>query len=63
MHALPYRPGRMMRSAAKYTCFEYRQEMILLGLKRQLQDPALPEPERMRIAEKVRELERQMGMD
>ena len=52
-----------MKPAGKYTCTEYRQEMILLGLKRQLEDPELPESERMRIAEKVRELEQQMGMD
>jgi hypothetical protein len=24
-----------------YTCTEYRQEMILLGLKRQLEDPGV----------------------
>lgn len=63
MHASPQRQREMMKSAGKYTCFEYRQEMVLLGLKRQLEDPALPEAERMCIAEKVRELERQMGMD
>ena len=42
---------------------EYRQEMILLSLKRQLEAPELPEAERIRIAEKVRELEQRMGMD
>jgi hypothetical protein len=52
-----------MKPTGKYTCTEYRQEMILLGLKRQLEDPELPEAEKMRIAEKVRELEQQMGMD
>ncbi len=52
-----------MKPAGKYTCMEYRQEMILLGLKRQLEDPELPEVQRMDIAEKIRELEQQMGMD
>jgi len=52
-----------MKPNAKYTCTEYRQEMILLGLKRQLENSGLPESERMRIAEKVRQLEQQMGMD
>ena len=52
-----------MKPAGKYTCMEYRQEMILLGLKRQLQDPGLPEVQRIDIAEKILELERQMGMD
>jgi hypothetical protein len=42
---------------------EYRQEMILLGLKRQLEDPGLSESEKLHIVERVRELEQQMGMD
>ena len=52
-----------MAPAGTYTCMEYREEMLLLGLKRQLEDPGLPESERARIAERVRELEQQMGMD
>jgi hypothetical protein len=52
-----------MKPAGKYTCTEYRQEMILLGLKRQLEDPMLPETQRVQVAEKIRELERRMGMD
>ena len=52
-----------MNPIGKYTCTEYRQEMMLLGLKRQLEDPELPESDRMRIADRVRELEQQMGMD
>ena len=52
-----------MKHAGKYTCTEYRQEMILLGLKRQLEAPGVPEAQRMRITEKINELEQQMGMD
>ncbi|BBO92527.1 hypothetical protein DSCOOX_57070 [Desulfosarcina ovata subsp. ovata] len=52
-----------MSPKSKYTCTEYRQEMILLGLKRQLADPQLSDAERIRLAERVRELEQQMGMD
>ena len=52
-----------MEADGKYTCTEYRQEMILLGLKRQLEAKGLPEAQRMQIAGKIRELERQMGMD
>jgi len=37
--------------------------MILLGLKRQLEAPGVPEAQRMRITEKINELEQQMGMD
>jgi hypothetical protein len=50
-----------MKPVGNYTCAEYRQEMMLLGMKRQLEDPGLPESERIRIAERVRELEQQMG--
>ncbi len=59
----PTLPVDIMKPSGKYTCVEYRQEMILLGLKRQLGDPGLPEAERVRIAEKARELAQQMGMD
>lgn len=47
----------------KYTCTEYRQEMLLLGLQRQLTDPKLTDAERARLTEKIRDLETQMGMD
>jgi len=52
-----------MKSTGRYTCTEYRQEMILLGLKRQLEDSVLTEDQRVHVAEKSRELERQRGMD
>jgi hypothetical protein len=52
-----------MLPMGKYTCQEYREEMLLLGLKRQLEDPALPEAEKQRLVEKIRELEQKMGMD
>ena len=52
-----------MSPSGKYTCREYREEMLLLGMKRQLEDPALPDAEKQRLIEKIRELERQMGMD
>jgi len=53
----------IMKPVGPYTCLEYRQEMILLGLKRRLQDPELTEADRIRIAASVRDLEQQMGMD
>ena len=52
-----------MQPTGNYTCTQYRQEMILLGMKRQMEDPGLPQAEKIRIAEKIRELEQQMGMD
>lgn len=52
-----------MSSTGKYTCSEYREEMLLLGLKRQLEDPSLSETEKKQLIEKIAELEQQMGMD
>jgi len=47
----------------KYTCAEYRTEMILLGLKRRLQQEGLNEAERKLILSQIRDLEQQMEMD
>lgn len=52
-----------MTHEGKYTCTEYRQEMMLLGLQRQLTDPALTPAQREALVKKIQELERQMGMD
>jgi hypothetical protein len=52
-----------MSSAGKYTCTEYREEMVLLGLKRRLADPALPEKEKRLLKEHIGRLEQEMGMD
>jgi hypothetical protein len=52
-----------MNPPVKYTCAEYRQEMMLLGLMRKLESPGLPDRERKTIVEKIRRLEQQMGMD
>ena len=46
-----------------YTCTEYRQEMVLLGLKRRLADPALDPSEKKQIEKEIKILEAQMGMD
>jgi hypothetical protein len=52
-----------MSPTGKYTCSEYREEMLLLGLKRQLEDPTLSETEKKQLIEKIAELEQEMGMD
>ena len=41
----------------QYSCDVYRQEMILIGLRRQLHDNALSEAERKDLLEKISELE------
>ena len=47
----------------EYTCNDYRAEMILLGLKRQLENKDLSEEERKDILAKIAELEMAMGLD
>lgn len=46
-----------------YGCSDYRQEMMLLGLKKQLAQPGLDEKQRLKIAEQIRLLEAQLGLD
>ena len=46
----------------RYTCVDYRQEMMLAGLRKQLHDPFLDEREKERIKEQVRRLETEMGL-
>jgi hypothetical protein len=45
-----------------YTCTEYRQEMVLLSLRRRLADPALRPSEKKELEAQVRKLEADMGM-
>jgi hypothetical protein len=49
--------------ASPYTCNDYRQEMILLAMRRKLQDDSLAEDERRRLREEIARLEKRMGMD
>ena len=46
-----------------YTCNEYRQEMILLGLKNHLSGENLSDEERLNLVEEIKKLERVMCMD
>lgn len=52
-------PGR---SGGTYGCNEYRQEMILAGLQRSLNNPNLQEQEKEAIREQIRLLEESMGL-
>ncbi len=45
-----------------YTCMDYRAEMRLLGLIRQLKDESLTEQERQRLAAEVKKLEEELKM-
>ena len=47
----------------RYTCNDYRQEMILAGLQRQLADPNLSRSQREVLEKEIRRLEIEMGLD
>jgi hypothetical protein len=53
----------LMGDKSNYSCLDYRQEMILLGLKRRLAQKGLSEEERRALIDKIRTLEADMGMD
>jgi hypothetical protein len=46
----------------KYTCSDYREEMILLGLKRRLNEEDLGADERREIAKEIEDIEKKMGI-
>ncbi len=46
----------------KYTCTDYRKEMMLLSLRLRLQQENLTEKERAALLEEIRKLEQQMGL-
>jgi hypothetical protein len=52
-----------MSEQSPYACRQYREEMILLGLRKRLSDPALTEDERQAIEKEILCLEVQMGME
>ena len=47
----------------QYTCTDYRQEMILAGLRKQLAERQLDESEEKKLREQIRRLEAEMGLD
>ena len=46
----------------RYTCKDYREEMVLVGLRKQLADPNLKEAEKNRLLEQIQQLENDMGL-
>lgn len=47
----------------KYTCSDYRLEMILLSLKRRLKHECLSEKERDHINLQIKKIEIKMGLE
>ena len=52
-----------MSDKLKYTCYEYREEMMLLGLKKRLNSDNLNEGEKRALLKEIEELEEKMGMN
>ena len=52
----------MEKHPSPYTCVDYRQEMILMGLKRRLEQPDLSEEEERSLRRQIRELESALDM-
>ena len=46
-----------------YGCGDYRKEMILLGLKKRLDDTGLSAEEKEAITEEIQRLESETGLD
>ena len=53
----------MKKNDSNYTCNEYREEMVLLGLNRRLAQKDLPETEKENIRQEIARLEAAMEMD
>jgi hypothetical protein len=45
----------------KYTCTDYRQEMILLGLRQKLQRSDLTDAEKAKLIDEISTLEKAIG--
>ncbi len=51
------------KTGGKYTCNEYREEMILLGLQKKLSSPELTPEEKKDLLTEIAKVEKQMGID
>jgi hypothetical protein len=49
------------KESRQYTCNDYREEMILLGLRQKLQRPDLTSTERKRLMQEIDRLEKAIG--
>lgn len=52
-----------MKNQKKYTCNEYREEMILLSLRLRLNKPDLTEAEKEVIQNEIKKIEASMQMN
>lgn len=50
-------------SKSKYTCNEYRQEMILLSLQKRINEENLSDDEKAELLLEIERVEQEMDMD
>ena len=50
-------------SAPRYTCLEYREEMILLGLQKRLSSGNLTPEEKESLLKEIERVEEEMGIN
>ena len=48
---------------SNYTCNDYREEMILVGLKKRLNKPDITKEEKEALLAEIKKVEKQMGLD
>lgn len=51
-----------MSTKKPYTCADYREEMMLLGLKKRLESESLSAEEKAVIEERIERIEKSMGL-
>jgi hypothetical protein len=51
-----------MSNIHPYTCADYREEMILLSLRKRLEDPDVSEDEKPVIQARIQQLEKSLDM-
>ncbi len=54
---------KKVNTGGKYTCNDYREEMILVGLQKRLALSDLTSEERKTLLQEIAEVEKQMGID
>ena len=54
--------AQMATRKGKYTCNDSREEMILLGLQKRLNQESLSDAEKKEILKEIETIEKQMGM-
>jgi len=52
-----------LNTGGRYTCNEYREEMILLGLQKRLSAAGLTQKEKESLLKEIARVEKQMGID